>query len=194
MRSNHPEEWTMRRVLRHSGRLVAVLVGMGLLATVHVPDAQAFQFKTDNPDVKIFWDNTLKYSAAFRVSGQSDKLVEGSENHSNGNQDDGDRNFDKGLIQNRFDLFSEFDASYKDFGIRVSGAAWYDFVYNTSNDNDSPATANAHSVDHDEFTDDTRDLHGRDAELLDAFVFGTVDAGPTSTSVRAGIVRILEEL
>jgi len=62
-------------------------------------------------------------------------------------------------------------------GLRLSGAAWYDSVYNKSNDNDSPFTNNATSVPNDRFTDETRELHGRDAELLDAFVFGNFDLG-----------------
>ncbi|MDF1552255.1 MAG: DUF1302 domain-containing protein [Deferrisomatales bacterium] len=176
----------MRQLSKFSKACFRGLGALALLAVLSAPPAQAFQFDTGNSDVKISWDNTAKYSVALRVEGQSDKLTEASKNSSNVNQDDGDRNFDQGLISNRFDLLSEFDASYKNFGLRVSGAAWYDFVYNTSNDNDSAATANAHSVDHDEFTDDTRDLHGRDAELLDAFVYGLVDAGPTTTSFRVG--------
>ncbi|MCP4712164.1 MAG: DUF1302 domain-containing protein, partial [Planctomycetes bacterium] len=92
------------------------------------------------------------YSAGFRVDGQSDTLTDSARNPGNLNQDDGDRNFDRGLISNRFDLLSEFDVIYKGWGVRLSGAAWYDFVYNTDNDNNSPATANAYSVPHDEFT------------------------------------------
>ena len=164
-------------------------IGLGVLTVlvvVLISAAQAFQIDTQNPDLRISWDNTIKYSAAFRVEGRSAKLTEASENQSNRNQDDGDRNFDRGLISNRVDLFSEFDAIYKNFGVRLSGAAWWDLVYNQRNDNDSPSTANSFSVNHDEFTDKTRTLHGRDAELLDAFVFGSVDAGSTTTSFRIG--------
>jgi len=159
---------------------------MALCFLASIQPAEAFQFKTGNPDLRIAWDNTIKYSMAFRVEGRSDTLVDVEENPSNLNQDDGDRNFNRGLISQRIDLYSEFDLIYKKFGFRVSGAAWYDFVYNTKNDNDSKLTANAYSVPHDEFTDDTRDLHGRYAELLDAFVFGSFTLGPTNTSVRVG--------
>nr|WP_245768218.1 DUF1302 domain-containing protein [Pseudomonas sagittaria] len=132
--------------------------------------AQAFQFETGN-DWEVRWDNTVKYSNAWRVKDQHDKLV------ADPNLDDGDRNFDQGIISNRVDLLSELDVSRNGAGFRVSGAAWYDDVYNKDNDNDSPDTANAFSVDHDEFTDDTRDLHGRDAEFLDAFVYSDFNLG-----------------
>jgi hypothetical protein len=157
--------------------LVGLLVGM--LST----SVQAFQFDTGNPDITTRWDNTLKYSAAWRVHDQSDKLTEGQTAL---NQDDGDRNFNKGLISNRLDLLSEFDVTYKNVGARVSGAAWYDDVYNQSNDNNSVGRVNSYSVSSDHFTDDTRDLHGRKAEVLDAFIFGKGDLGQMPVSGRLG--------
>jgi hypothetical protein len=42
------------------------------------------------------------------------------------------------------------------------------------------------SKNHDEFSDDTRDLHGRYAELLDAFTFGNTYLGEMNFSYRAG--------
>jgi hypothetical protein len=164
--------------------VLTILVGLQALA---VSPAQAFNIDTGNSDFKLRWDNTLNYSAAFRVSKQSEALTDPAANPSNANQDDGDRNFGKGLISNRLSLFSELDAVYRDaFGVRLSGSGWYDTVYNTGNDNNSPYTVNSFSVGSDEFTDDTRDLHGRDAELLDAFVFGSIDTESTTTSVRIG--------
>jgi hypothetical protein len=91
-----------------------------------------------------------------------------------------------GLISNRIDLLSEVDVSYKSVGLRISGAAWYDAVYNQSNDNDSPATANSFSVPHNRFTDATRKLHGRKAEIPDAFVFANGRIGNMPASVRTG--------
>jgi hypothetical protein len=149
----------------------------------------AFEIETDNPDLRMRWDNKISYTAAFRTGDASDTLV--NTPPKTVNQDDGDRNFGKGLISNRFDLFSEFDVSYGNFGARISGAAWYDDVYNNSNDNDSPATNNNASVASDEFTSETRDLHGRDAELLDAFVYGRGDVLGKRSSFRLGRHAVL---
>src|SRR5207249_3149644 len=77
----------------------------------------AAQIDSDT-QAKIRWDNTIKYSAAWRVQERSATLSAGS------NSDDGNRNFDRGLISNRLDLLSEFDLAYKDVGTRISGAAW----------------------------------------------------------------------
>ncbi|KII28545.1 DUF1302 domain-containing protein [Pseudomonas fluorescens] len=145
--------------------------------------AHAFSVDTGNPDFNLRWDNTVKYSAAWRTQNPSSKLSEGQVAL---NQDDGDRAFKKGLISNRTDILSELDMSFKNVGARLSGAAWYDSSYQHDNDNDDPARANARSVAYDEFTDDTRHLHGGDGELLDAFVYWNGEVADHSTSVRAG--------
>jgi hypothetical protein len=145
--------------------------------------AQAFQIDTGNPDLSLRWDNTLKYSAAWRLQDPSDKLSESAVAR---NQDDGDRNFDKGLISNRLDILSELDIGYRDFGARVSAAGWYDTVYQDDNANNNPARSNQRSVAFDEFTDDTRQLHGGDVELLDAFVYWNGELAERALSVRAG--------
>jgi hypothetical protein len=135
----------------------------------------AFRFPIEDPNISVNWDNTIKYSTFYRLQDRNDFLI------SNINTDDGNRNFKKGFVSNRLDLFSEFDAVYRtdkaSVGIRASGAAWYDTIYNSSNDNDSPRTANQVSVAKNEFTKDTRNLMGRDAELLDAFIFGRTKIG-----------------
>lgn len=165
-------------------------IGAALLAHfAMLPTAWAVEIDAGNPDVKVRWDNTLKYSAAWRLKEPSGALVD--DPPASINQDDGDRNFGKGLISNRLDLLSEFDASYQRFGLRLSGAAWYDDVYNRSTDNDSASTSNSISVPSDRFTAATRKLHGKMAELLDAFVYGRAQFGDTSASFRLGNYSLL---
>jgi hypothetical protein len=166
----------MKRIRMPSGALLVLLLAMALLPW----QAQAFQFDTGNPDLRLRWDNTFKYSAAYRLKEQSDTLI------ADANYDDGDRNFDKGFVSNRLDWLSELEASLPYGGIRISGAAWYDQIYNEKNDNDSPFTNNSTSVDYDEFTDETRDLHGRNAELLDAFAYANMDLAAVGLTLRAG--------
>jgi hypothetical protein len=141
--------------------------------------AWAIELQTGNPDLELRWDNTIKYSAAWRVKEQSAGLT--------GlpaaiNQDDGDRNYDKGLVSNRLDLLTEFDAVYaRRYGVRLSGAGWYDQVYQSSNDNPG-LSQNQTSVPYNEFTAATKRLHGRKVDLLDAFVSAaSTSAAPSST-------------
>jgi len=157
---------------------VASTVALGQFALAQ--SAVAFAFDTGIPDLNISWDNTFKYSTAFRVKAPSEQLL------TDVNSDDADRNFHRGLISNRLDVLSEFDITYKNIGARVSAAAWYDSVYNSQNANNSPATANNASVPYNEFNNSVRDLHGRKAEILDAFAFGAFDLGSTRVTVRAG--------
>jgi len=170
---------------------IALLVG-GLGYSV---SGMAFEISGADSDVKIRWDNTVKYTAAYRLKNPSEKIAAGDPPTSApppGPQlDDGDRNFKRGLINNRFDLFSEFDVTYKNFGMRVSGAAWYDEVYNRSNDNTS-GTVNSLSVPAGTFTREMRNIMGRYDEILDAFVFVGSDASAeTPFSVRAGKHTVL---
>jgi hypothetical protein len=174
-----------RRHAAHGRCHVRTVVATALFAQFAVlPQAWSIEINGGNPDVKVRWDNTLKYSAAFRLKDASDALVNNPP--ASINQDDGDRNFGKGLISNRLDLLSEFDASYKSVGVRLSGAGWYDDVYNKSTDNGSAFTSNSVSVANNQFTQATRNLHGRKAEMLDAFVYGLARLGDTSASLRVG--------
>lgn len=151
--------------------------------------ASAVNIDTGNPDLSVRWDTNLKYSLASRLRNADAVLL------SNPNGDDGDRNFGKGLISNRVDLFTEVDAVWQGgFGGRLSGAGYYDSVYNRSNDNPGfagGAFPNQLSVPANEFPDATRKLHGRTAEVLDAFIFGKFAPGDMSATVRAGRHSVL---
>ena len=112
--------------------------------------AYGFEIDTDNSDLRLSLGNTLKYSTAFRTKEASPGLTEGRDAT---NYNDGDNNFDKGVVSSRLDLFSEFDLSYKNAGVRVSGAAWYDDVYHRATDNTSTTSNHTPAS---EFSDTTK--------------------------------------
>lgn len=152
-----------------------------LLALLAAPAAQAIEIDTGNPDWTLRWDNTVKYSLMQRLKDASPTLS--AQVPLTVNQDDGDNNFKKGLVSNRLDLLTELDLAGPGYGARLSGAAWYDSVYNGRTDNAGftanhrPGTA---------FAPETRDLMGRKGELLDAFVYGKFDLGDRPASARLG--------
>jgi hypothetical protein len=164
--------------------LLGVFVGFGVAGS-----AYAFDIDTSNPDVKMSWDNTIKYSAGWRVRGIDADVA----NNSIGpqiNTNDGDLNFKKGaLISNRVDLLSEFDFRYKNaYGFRVSGAAWYDDVYSHDNDNKGfagGALVNTVSVPYNEFSSRTQQQK-QTGEFKDVFVYGNFTPGAMNVNVKAG--------
>lgn len=143
-----------------------------------IPAGGADLFESDGWDVR--WDNTLRYTAAFRLFPYDALIV------ANPNGDDGDRNFAAGPISNRLDWLSEFDVSKGPFGVDVSAAAWYDTIYHGTNANDAPQTFNPYSVPHNRFTRSTEELMGEDADLLNAFAYGSIDIGEIPVSLRIG--------
>jgi hypothetical protein len=151
------------------------------------PLAQAYQFEAGDPDLKINWDNTVKYNAAYRLKDPDPALTTASTNNNTNarNYNDGDLNFKKGLISSRVSLLSEFDAVYQNVGMRVTGSAWYDTQYMGNNDNPGGST-NQITAPYNQFSQGTSGLYGKHAEFLDAFVFGKFDADGHRGSVRAG--------
>ena len=151
--------------------------------------ASAFEIDTGNPDFRLRWDNSVKYSTAARLGQRSAALSQtsfgpgGIVGNNTLNQDDGDNNFSRGIVSNRLDLLSELDASYANLGARISAAAWYDAYYNRGNQN---RTTTSNHTPGNEFPDETRKIMGRKAEVLDAFVFGKFPLGDKPATVRLG--------
>jgi hypothetical protein len=159
------------------------LVACAILLCSHA--AQAFEIDTPVDNLKLRWDNTLRYNLGWRVQAQDPVLL------ANASIDDGDRNFNRGLISNRLDLLSEFDAVYEHkYAIRFSGAGWYDYRLAQSLDNDSVATSNHLDSNHQPALGLSRaaqrQAHGPSAELLDAFVFARFDLGEVPLSIKVG--------
>jgi hypothetical protein len=147
------------------------------------PVRAADLYSSDGLDVR--WDNTFRYSAGFRVSPRNPNLL------SNINSDDGDRDFAPGLISDRIDLLSTLDISRGDFGAHVSAAAWYDTVYHARTANDSPSTYNPLSVPSTQFARAVQTLMGQDAEIEDAFAYGSFAIGDSQVSLRLGRQTVL---
>ncbi|NRR33115.1 DUF1302 domain-containing protein [Oxalobacteraceae bacterium] len=154
----------------------------------------AYDFDTGS-DLKVSWNNTVKYSAAYRLKDADARLLAGGYpgagpgDFTGYNLDDGNQNFrNKGVVSNRVDWLSELDVGTRGAGLRLSAAAWYDAVYTRANDNGS-AASNAAVLNggaNQQFTKGTRVLHGRNAELLDAFVYGKGSIGELPATLRLG--------
>ena len=161
-----------------------VLLGLGLSA------AQAFPIDTGDRDVAVRFDNTFKYNYGVRTESADNKLLETL------NSNDGDYNFRKAgtNVTNRVDLLTEFDVVYKrQMGFRVSAASWYDKAYENvgSNSNFAPNTDPTSGAivlpsqpGLSNYTD--RYNKGVSGEILDAFVFGSMQISDMLASGKAG--------
>lgn len=91
------------------------------------------------------------------------------------NGDDGNLNFEEGVISQIFKAVHELDLRYEDqFGAFVRGRYFYDAELM---DNDR---------DFRQLTDSALDQHGSDAELLDAYIWASFDIGDRAAQVRVG--------
>jgi hypothetical protein len=170
----------------HKSVKVARLSTMAAAVALACSQAQAFEFDTGDTDLKVRWDNTVKYSTIYRLKDpDAGQLAAYAAGGSAG--DDGDRNFKKGIASNRVDLLTEFDVVHGgNKGLRISGAGWYDDVYQHGNDNNVPASSNNLSAPYNQFTGTTRDAVGQGSRLMDAFVFTKGEIGNMPASVRLG--------
>jgi hypothetical protein len=163
---------------------VAGLAGAGALALLSGQAMGASLYSGDG--ITISWDNTVKYSTALRLESPDDVTL------SNVNGDEGARNFRSGIISNRFDILSDLDVKYENYGFRLSGAAWMDSKYLEDNQNNSPASYNSANFEHDEFSNGTKRLHGLNAEFLEAYVRGKWQLeGDQQLSARIGYQTVL---
>lgn len=146
--------------------------------------AMAFSIDTGNPDIRMRWDNTVKYNIGWRMEGRDDNLGDNwASQATNHGWDRGD------VVTNRVDLLSEFDLVYKrDHGFRVSAAAWNDFAYDDKVDG-NPAYQRAGmgtAYPNNRFTGKVERWYKRSGEILDAFVFTRFDLGEVPVNLRAG--------
>lgn len=170
---------TPRPLLRTAIALAAALCAHGGL--------QAAEIATANPDLSIRWDNTVKYNYANRLNKQHEGILKSA------NFDDGDRNFGRGTVSNRFDLLSEFDLVYnKQVGLRVSAAAWHDAAY-ADLDNTNVASSN-HLVNGKPalgLSKYARRYHQSSGELLDAFAFYNTDIAERPLNLKLGRTTVV---
>lgn len=152
------------------------------LAATLAPNAWAGDTIDLGHDTTLDYSITATYGAAVRTGRQSDTLL----SPANINGDDGDRNFRRGdMIANRVSLLGEAHVKHDGFGALVRGSVFYDWAYSGTNSNNAPATVN-HSGPFNEFTESARDYHERRAQLLDAYVYGSVPIESTRLSFKLG--------
>jgi len=162
-----------------------VLLGM-LLLNVQV---HALEFEFDEFLLNV--DTTLGVAAQWRTESRDNMLADGD---AAGNFNDGNNNFDPGLISARGNLILEVGGEYRDLSFFIRGDAVYDYVYD-NNDTDMSDSGyltynnglfGSGTVEQGKLPRDTISEHGRRTRLLDAFVSYTFGIGEQSGGIRFG--------
>ncbi|MFT0624654.1 DUF1302 domain-containing protein [Ectopseudomonas guguanensis] len=155
----------------------------GVLPLLVAAQAQAVEFSFADNEITGSLDTTVSYGQLWRVQGQ-DKTNDDI------NTNDGNRSFDTGLVSEVFKITSDLEASYQNYGVFIRGTAFYDTQImdkrNDYLDNNSPAQPSQSFPRDNTFTRETRHKAGRDAQILDAYVYGNWDVADMPVSGRLG--------
>jgi len=160
--------------LARSALALAVIAATGSVS--------AKQIDIGNPDIRLRWDNTVRYNLGIRTDDQDSAIM------NNPNFDESNGKFDKGdIVTNRIDLLTEVDLAYKwHYGARVSAAGWYDDAYNDRSV-ESNVPGYSTSYNNDRYSSEVeRYVYGPSGEILDAFVWANFDLGNTPVNVKVG--------
>ena len=121
-------------------------------------------------------DITLSHGVTLRVGDRDESLI-GTTNGGTAtsvNSDDGNLNYDRGIVSNASKFIGELDLNYRNFGAfaRVHG------FFDSENENGDRARGN--------LSDEAKDLVGKDLEVLDLYLTGSFDLGRAAVDLRVG--------
>lgn len=149
-----------RRTTSRSGLqpAAAVFLGACWLSTSAVVDAADFRVG----ELEGLFDLTLAYGAIYRTESRDDDFIAiaNGGNASSANVDDGNLNYDTGIVSNMVSSTAEVDMKWRNFGAFARGVAFYDYEQKQG---DRP---------HRDFDSKTQEAIGSDAEFRDHFVYG----------------------
>ena len=156
---------------------------VGLLPLLVAVHAQAVEFSFADDQITGALDTTISYGQLWRVQGQD-------KSNNDINTNDGNRNFDTGLVSEVFKITTDLEVTYENYGAFIRGTAFYDTQIMDKRNNyldTSLAYQPSQNVPNDtSYTRATRHSAGRDAQILDAYIYGNWDIGDMPLGVRFG--------
>ncbi len=157
----------------------------GMMALAVVP-AQAVEFDLKDGDISGSLDTTISYGTMWRVQGQD-------HNNDGINSNDGNRNYDTGIVSQVFKITSDLEMNWENYGMFVRGTAFYDAEMNGSThygkaswQANQPSQAQGEGKEANHFTSDAKDISGKDAQILDAYMYGSWDIMEKPVDARFG--------
>jgi hypothetical protein len=128
-------------------------------------------------DLHGSFDTTVSYGQSYRMQSRASELT-GIANGGTAfsvNGDDGNLNYDSGLISSTMKFTSELDLRYKNFGAFIRGTGFKDFRNDDRNDTERTP-----------LSDKAMELVGEDLKLLDAYIWSDFNLGQMPFNIRLG--------
>ena len=139
---------------------------LALGGSLHALPAQAIEF--GDGELQGSLDTTLSHGMTFRVAKRDPELASGA------NDNDGNLNYDRGLVSNASKFTTDLDIGIGGFGAFLRTTGFLDYENQNGTRERTP------------LSDAAKDRVGRDVEVLDAYVAAAFDAGDTALDFRLG--------
>ncbi|WP_223502694.1 DUF1302 domain-containing protein [Pseudomonas sp. BF-R-24] len=170
-------------IMRRRTPIPAGVTLFGFLPMLMATQAQALEFSFADDEVAGSLNNTASYGQLWRLRSQDS-------DNDNINRNDGNRNFDPGLVSQVFKLTSELTLQYRNYGGFMRGTGLYDTqIMNHNSDyysNNNPSQP-SQSYPHDShFGSDAQDISGRNAKLLDAYLWADLEVANMPLNIKVG--------
>jgi len=164
-----PHGAPFRPTTRASLAFASIALAAGALALggfLHAQPAQAIEF--GDGDLEGSLDTTISHGMTFRVAKRDPALASGA------NDNDGNLNYDRGLVSNASKFTTDLDIGIGGFGAFLRTTGFLDFENRNGRRERTP------------LSDAAKDRVGRDYEVLDAYVSAAFDAGDAAVDFRLG--------
>ena len=144
----------------------AILCAYAFGAIGSPPPAQAIDLS--DGEMRLSLDTTLSHGLTFRMRQADDLLA------SDANGNDGNLNYDRGIVSNTSKFTSDLDLGYRNFGAFLRLNGFLDFENERADRQRTP------------LSDEAKELVGQDVVLLDAYLTGAFDVGNVAIDLRLG--------
>ena len=154
-------------MLKRIGNVIVVAVSaLAMLSPLLIGKANAVDLSSG--EVEASFDTTISYGVTFRVEERDKELS------AKVNDNDGNLNYDRGVVSNAFKFTSDLDVGYRNFGLFFRASGLYDIENERGSRERTPLSTEAKA------------LIGKDIDVLDAYVTGTFDLGDAAVDMRLG--------
>ena len=155
-----------RRPRYVNGSTVTAVTAAVLAGLLHGLPARAIEFGEGEFQGSL--DTTLSHGVTFRVENRNPELASGA------NDNDGNLNYDRGVVSNASKFTTDLDLGTGNFGAFVRATGFIDFENQNGTREYTP------------LSDAAKERVGRDIDVLDAYVTAAFDVGDTAVDLRLG--------